>query len=151
MIGFAGRNPGLGEVGHPLSNTILLLGISHIGLFADSHRFTPWGTVAPQPYFRLNVPRFANQVGRLENIHVLEATSTNRTTILEKQHQGTMSTATSTKRTWYRTTFFNISVVSLCAFIAPGLWAAMNGLGGAGAADPHYVNAANSVIFCLQV
>ncbi|KAB8269274.1 hypothetical protein BDV30DRAFT_229970 [Aspergillus minisclerotigenes] len=91
------------------------------------------------------------KLGRLENIHVLKATSTNRTTILKKQHQHTMSTATYKKRTWYRTTFFNISVVSLCAFIAPGLWAAMNGLGGAGAADPHYVNAANSVIFCLQV
>ncbi|KAE8422533.1 major facilitator superfamily domain-containing protein [Aspergillus pseudocaelatus] len=62
-----------------------------------------------------------------------------------------MNTSTYTTRTWYRTTFFNISVVSLCAFIAPGLWAAMNGLGGAGAADPHYVNAANAVIFCLQV
>jgi MFS family permease len=54
-------------------------------------------------------------------------------------------------RTWYRSTFFNITIVSLCAFIAPGLWAAMNGLGGAGAADPAYINAANSVIFCLQV
>ena len=54
-------------------------------------------------------------------------------------------------RTWYRTTFFNVSVVACCAFIAPGLWAAMNGLGGAGSADPYYVNAANSVIFCLQV
>lgn len=56
----------------------------------------------------------------------------------------------SEERTWYRTTFFNISVVAASAFIAPGLWAAMNGLGGAGAADPYYVNAANSVIFCLQ-
>lgn len=54
-------------------------------------------------------------------------------------------------RTWYRTTMFNISIVAVCAFIAPGLWAAMNGLGGAGSADPYYVNAANSVIFCLQV
>ncbi|KAJ5098879.1 hypothetical protein N7532_005880 [Penicillium argentinense] len=54
------------------------------------------------------------------------------------------------KRTWYRTTFFNVSVVAVCAFIAPGLWAAMNGLGGAGSADPYYVNAANAVIFCLQ-
>ncbi|KAL5356652.1 major facilitator superfamily domain-containing protein [Aspergillus floccosus] len=62
-----------------------------------------------------------------------------------------MDRSNDTRRTWYRTTFFNISVVSACAFIAPGLWAAMNGLGGAGAADPHYVNAANSVIFCLQV
>lgn len=151
MIGLTGRNHALGEVGHSLSNTILLLGISHIVLFVDPPQIHPMGYCCPQPYFRLNVPRFANQVGRLENIHVLKATSTNRTTILKKQHQDTMSTATSTKRTWYRTTFFNISVVSLCAFIAPGLWAAMNGLGGAGAADPHYVNAANSVIFCLQV
>ncbi|BCS28449.1 uncharacterized protein APUU_70019S [Aspergillus puulaauensis] len=55
------------------------------------------------------------------------------------------------KRTWYRTTIFNVSVVAACAFIAPGLWAAMNGLGGAGSADPYYVNAANAVIFCLQV
>lgn len=54
-------------------------------------------------------------------------------------------------RIWYRTTFFNVSIVAICAFIAPGLWAAMNGLGGAGSANPHYVNAANSVIFCLQV
>lgn len=45
---------------------------------------------------------------------------------------------------------FNLTVVSACAFIAPGLWAAMNGLGGAGSADPYYVNSANSVIFCLQ-
>ncbi|KAJ6441358.1 fungal-specific transcription factor domain-containing protein [Purpureocillium lavendulum] len=60
-------------------------------------------------------------------------------------------TAAPGKRTWYRTTMFNVSIVSVCAFIAPGLWAAMNGLGGAGAADPHYVNAANSVIFVLQL
>lgn len=53
-------------------------------------------------------------------------------------------------RTWYRTTFFNISVVAACAFIAPGLWAAINGLGAGGAASPYYVNAANSVIFVLQ-
>ncbi|KAM0550701.1 hypothetical protein ACHAPJ_008766 [Fusarium lateritium] len=53
-------------------------------------------------------------------------------------------------RTWYHTTIFNVSVVAACAFIAPGLWAAMNGLGSAGSADPYYVNAANSVIFCLQ-
>ncbi|KAL6356951.1 hypothetical protein LRP88_10564 [Fusarium phalaenopsidis] len=55
------------------------------------------------------------------------------------------------RRTWYHTTIFNVSIVAACAFIAPGLWAAMNGLGGAGSADPYYVNAANSVIFCLQL
>ncbi|KAF2111186.1 major facilitator superfamily domain-containing protein [Lophiotrema nucula] len=54
------------------------------------------------------------------------------------------------KRTWYRTTFFNCTVVAICAFIAPGLWAAINGLGAGGAEDPTYVNAANSVIFILQ-
>lgn len=54
------------------------------------------------------------------------------------------------KRTWYRTTFFNLSILSVCAFIAPGLWAAINGLGAGGAENPEYVNAANSVIFCLQ-
>ncbi|KAJ5152022.1 major facilitator superfamily domain-containing protein [Penicillium capsulatum] len=62
-----------------------------------------------------------------------------------------MSRSIHERRAWYRTTFFNISVVAICAFIAPGLWAAMNGLGGAGSADPYYVNAANAVIFCLQV
>jgi MFS family permease len=56
----------------------------------------------------------------------------------------------SPKRTWYRTTLFNITIVSICAFIAPGLWAAINGLGAGGAENPEYVNAANSVIFCLQ-
>jgi hypothetical protein len=64
---------------------------------------------------------------------------------------GTISHNVHHQRTWYRSTFFNITVVSLCAFIAPGLWAAMNRLGGAGAAYPTYINAANSVIFCLQV
>ncbi|KAF2735597.1 MFS general substrate transporter [Polyplosphaeria fusca] len=54
------------------------------------------------------------------------------------------------KRTWYHTTFFNLTIVATCAFIAPGLWAAINGLGAGGAEDPTYVNAANSVIFVLQ-
>ena len=54
------------------------------------------------------------------------------------------------KRNWFHSTFFNITVVSVCAFIAPGLWAAINGLGAGGAESPYYVNAANSVIFCLQ-
>lgn len=54
------------------------------------------------------------------------------------------------RRTWYRTSFFNITIVSICAFIAPGLWAAINGLGAGGAASPYFVNTANSVIFVLQ-
>jgi MFS family permease len=54
------------------------------------------------------------------------------------------------KRTWNRTSFFNLTIVAICAFIAPGLWAAINGLGAGGAEDPTFVNAANSVIFVLQ-
>lgn len=41
------------------------------------------------------------------------------------------------RRTWYRTSFFNITIVSICAFIAPGLWASINGLGAGGAASPY--------------
>lgn len=55
------------------------------------------------------------------------------------------------RRKWYRTTFFNVTIIAACAFIAPGLWAAINGLGAGGGEKPEYVNAANSVVFVLQV
>ncbi|KAJ3542842.1 hypothetical protein NM208_g3886 [Fusarium decemcellulare] len=71
-------------------------------------------------------------------------------TAAQIEHQHNVLHETPRKRTWYRTTFFNGTVVAVCAFIAPGLWAAMNGLGAGGAASPYYVNAANSVIFVLQ-
>lgn len=70
----------------------------------------------------------------------------------QAEHQITVPTPheSPAKRTWYHTTFFNCTILSLCAFIAPGLWAAINGLGAGGAASPYYVNAANSIIFVLQ-
>ena len=52
---------------------------------------------------------------------------------------------------WYRSTFFNITILGLCNFAAPGIWGAMNSLGAGGAATPHLVNAANALTFCLMV
>jgi hypothetical protein len=52
---------------------------------------------------------------------------------------------------WYRSTFFNITVLGLCNFSAPGIWGAMNSLGAGGAESPHLVNAANALTFCLMV
>ncbi|KAM5354101.1 hypothetical protein ACJ41O_000751 [Fusarium nematophilum] len=52
---------------------------------------------------------------------------------------------------WYRSTFFNITILGLCNFSAPGIWTAMNSLGAGGAASPELVNAANALTFCLMV
>lgn len=52
---------------------------------------------------------------------------------------------------WYRSTFFNITILGLCNFAAPGIWTAMNSLGAGGAASPKLVNAANALTFCLMV
>lgn len=52
---------------------------------------------------------------------------------------------------WYRSTFFNISILGLCNFSAPGIWGAMNSLGAGGAQSPHLVNAGNALTFCLMV
>ncbi|KAK1917280.1 hypothetical protein P3342_012125 [Pyrenophora teres f. teres] len=52
---------------------------------------------------------------------------------------------------WYRSTFFNITILGLCNFSAPGIWGAMNSLGAGGAQSPHLVNAGNSLTFCLMV
>ncbi|KAJ1035878.1 hypothetical protein NDA13_000536 [Ustilago tritici] len=53
--------------------------------------------------------------------------------------------------TWYRSTFFNITVLGVCSFLAPGLWAATASLGAGGSQDPSTVNAANSLTFALMV
>ncbi|EMD93194.1 hypothetical protein COCC4DRAFT_131455 [Bipolaris maydis ATCC 48331] len=60
------------------------------------------------------------------------------------------SNADSTVR-WYRSTFFNITILGLCNFSAPGIWGAMNSLGAGGAQSPHLVNAGNALTFCLMV
>lgn len=52
---------------------------------------------------------------------------------------------------WHRSTFFNITVLGLCNFAAPGIWGAMNSLGAGGAQKPYLVNTANALTFCLMV
>ncbi|CAK7203321.1 hypothetical protein SEUCBS139899_006052 [Sporothrix eucalyptigena] len=52
---------------------------------------------------------------------------------------------------WYRSTFYNITILGLCNFAAPGIWGAMNSLGAGGAESPKLVNAANALTFCLMV
>ncbi|OAK93912.1 hypothetical protein IQ06DRAFT_364001 [Phaeosphaeriaceae sp. SRC1lsM3a] len=52
---------------------------------------------------------------------------------------------------WYRSTFFNMTVLGLCNFSAPGIWGAMNSLGAGGLQTPQLVNAGNSLTFCLMV
>lgn len=52
---------------------------------------------------------------------------------------------------WFRSTFFNITVLGGCSFLAPGIWGAMAALGAGGSQDPSTVNAANSLTFALMV
>ena len=52
---------------------------------------------------------------------------------------------------WYRSTFYNMTILGLCNLSAPGIWGAMNSLGAGGAASPKLVNAANALTFCLMV
>jgi MFS family permease len=52
---------------------------------------------------------------------------------------------------WYRSTFFNALVLGLCNFLAPGIWGAMNSLGGGGEEKPYLVNASNALTFGLMV
>lgn len=48
---------------------------------------------------------------------------------------------------FFRSTLFQILVVGICAFSAPGIWSAMNGLGVGGSASPDLVNAANAILY----
>ncbi|KAJ5273221.1 hypothetical protein N7478_008346 [Penicillium angulare] len=52
---------------------------------------------------------------------------------------------------WYRSTFYNSVILGLCNFLAPGIWTAMNSLGGGGEEKPYLVNAANALTFGLMV
>ncbi|KAJ4393893.1 hypothetical protein N0V93_003109 [Gnomoniopsis smithogilvyi] len=52
---------------------------------------------------------------------------------------------------WYRSTFYNITILGLCNFAAPGIWSAMNSLGAGGTASPQLTNSANALTFCLMV
>ncbi|KIP03687.1 hypothetical protein PHLGIDRAFT_121349 [Phlebiopsis gigantea 11061_1 CR5-6] len=55
------------------------------------------------------------------------------------------------KRHWYRSTFYNATILGICNFLAPGIWGAMNSLGAGGEEKPYLVNAANALTFCLMV
>ncbi|KAK0561337.1 hypothetical protein OC861_005865 [Tilletia horrida] len=52
---------------------------------------------------------------------------------------------------WYRSVGYNITILGMCSFLAPGLWGAMAALGAGGSERPHLVNAANALTFCLMV
>ncbi|RDW67420.1 DUF895 domain membrane protein [Aspergillus mulundensis] len=52
---------------------------------------------------------------------------------------------------WHRSTYYNALILGLCNFLAPGIWGAMNSLGGGGASKPYLVNTANALTFCLMV
>lgn len=51
---------------------------------------------------------------------------------------------------FYRSTLFQILIVGLCAFCAPGIWSAMNGLGVGGSQSPDLVNAANALLYAFM-
>ncbi|KAJ3548019.1 hypothetical protein NM208_g1208 [Fusarium decemcellulare] len=55
------------------------------------------------------------------------------------------------KRIWYRRVFFQATVVGLCAFLAPGLYNAMQSTGAGGQQTPYLVMAANSVLGVMMV
>lgn len=55
-----------------------------------------------------------------------------------------------TKVPFFRSTLFQILVVGLCAFSAPGIWTALNGLGVGGSQSPQLVNAANAIAYAFM-
>ncbi|KDN52779.1 hypothetical protein K437DRAFT_148006 [Tilletiaria anomala UBC 951] len=55
------------------------------------------------------------------------------------------------KPVFYRSTFFQATVLGICSFLAPGLWGGLSLLGAGGSQSTSLVNAANSLTFCLMV
>ena len=55
-----------------------------------------------------------------------------------------------TRYLFFRSTLFQILVVGSCAFTAPGIWSAMNGLGVGGSQSPNLVNAANALLYAFM-
>ncbi|KAF6840583.1 duf895 domain membrane protein [Colletotrichum musicola] len=51
---------------------------------------------------------------------------------------------------FFRSTLFQILVVGICAFSAPGIWMAMNGMGVGGSQSPDLVNAANALLYAFM-
>lgn len=52
---------------------------------------------------------------------------------------------------WYRSTFFNATVLGIASLCSPGIWGAMNSLGAGGQSSPAVVNAANAMTFVLMI
>ncbi|KAI0438922.1 major facilitator superfamily transporter [Xylaria telfairii] len=52
---------------------------------------------------------------------------------------------------WYRSTYYNMTILGLCNLAAPGIWIAINSLGAGGSQSPELVNAANALTFGLMV
>ncbi|WYZ44608.1 hypothetical protein EsH8_VII_001044 [Colletotrichum jinshuiense] len=71
------------------------------------------------------------------------AVSQDPTLELESHHK--------TKRIWYRTVFFQATVIGLCAFFAPGLYNAMQSTGAGGQQTPYLVMSANAVLGVMMV
>ncbi|CAO1613788.1 unnamed protein product [Sympodiomycopsis kandeliae] len=55
------------------------------------------------------------------------------------------------KRSWFRSTFTQATILGLCSFGAPGIWGALSSLGAGGQSSPATVNAANSITFVLMI
>lgn len=51
---------------------------------------------------------------------------------------------------FFRSTLFQLLVVGSCAFTAPGIWSAMNGLGVGGSQSPNLVNSANALLYAFM-
>ncbi|KPM38723.1 hypothetical protein AK830_g7843 [Neonectria ditissima] len=54
------------------------------------------------------------------------------------------------KYNWFRGVFFQVTIVGIAAFAAPGLWNAMNSVGAGGQQTPFLVMAGNALLFSLM-
>ncbi|GAA5988888.1 hypothetical protein JCM11641_002111 [Rhodosporidiobolus odoratus] len=54
------------------------------------------------------------------------------------------------KRSFYRSTWFQLATICVISFLGPGLWNGAQSLGAGGALEPYLVNAGNSIVFALM-
>ncbi|GAA6015701.1 hypothetical protein JCM11491_002451 [Sporobolomyces phaffii] len=55
------------------------------------------------------------------------------------------------RRHWFHSVFFSVTIVGVCAFLAPGIWNSMSSLGAGGRQEPYLVNAANALVYGMMV
>lgn len=58
---------------------------------------------------------------------------------------------TKRKVKWYRSTLYNAIILGICNFCAPGIWGAMNSLGGGGQQDPCELTLQKHSHVCIRV